>query len=81
MEPGELPDTAVTVSASHLQQMRQRVSNLRRWVDHLVRRVRTLEGEGAILCELTHSQAQRIEHLEEGIAVRPSPNQQPTVSH
>ena len=70
MEPGELSDTA-TVSAIPFGRMEQRLSHMRRWVNHLVGKVRNLGNENSMLRELTHWQAKRIERLEEGILVRP----------
>jgi len=70
MEPGELPDTTVAILAGLLQQMEQRHSHLRTWVDHLVGMVQTLGNENSMLRELTHRQAKWIERLEEGILVR-----------
>ena len=81
MEPGELPDTTVTVSTNHLRQMGQQLSHLHRWVRHLVGKVKMLESESSSLRELTHWQAKRIERLEEGLPVR-SPSTQPlTAGH
>jgi len=79
-EPGELPNTTVTVSASRLHQMGRRLSHLRSWVTHLVGKVRKLGDENARLRELAHWQAKQIEHLEEGIPVGQSPTQPPVTN-
>jgi len=79
-EPGKLPNTTVTVLASCLHQMGQRLSHLHSWVTHLVGKVRKLGDENTRLRKLAHRQAKRIEHLEEGIPVGQSPTQPPVTN-
>jgi len=81
MEPGELPDATVAVSAIYLQQIERRYSHLRTWVNHLMGKVRTLGKENAMLRDLAHLQAKRIERLEEGILVRLPVAQWPVPRH
>jgi len=81
MEPGELFDTAPTVSAIPFGRMEQRLSHMRRWVNHLVGKVRNLGNENSMLRELTYRQAKRIERLEEGILVRSLSTHPPGAGH
>lgn len=69
MEPGELSDLPPQVSTINPQRMEQRLSHMRRWVNHLVGKVRNLGHENSMLRELTYWQAKRIERLEEGVLV------------
>lgn len=72
MELGELPDTtASTVPAPHPHQMEQRLYHMRRWITHLVGKLRNLGDENSMLRDLTHQQANRIKRLEGGILVSP----------
>ena len=70
MEPGELVDTTVEASGVHLQRMCKRLFHLRRWVTHLMGKIRKLDDDNSALRELTHRQAKHIERLQEGILVR-----------
>jgi len=81
MEPGELSDTAPAVSVIHLRRMEQWLSHMRRWVNHLVGKVRKLGDKNSMLCDLTHWQAKWIERLEEGILVRLPSTQPPVTGH
>jgi len=79
MECGKPSDATPTVSANHFQRMEQQLSHMRKWVNHLVGKVRTLDNENARLQELSHWQAKQIERLREGILVR-SPFLRPPVA-
>lgn len=77
MEPGNPPATTAEVSRQHLQQMGQRLSHVRRWIDHLVAKVRKLGDENSMLREIVIQQAKQIERLQEGTLVgQPLPSRQ-----